>query len=272
MHVAAVCCFTAATEYGPQVWPVTRGRNSQAAAPALDSRAGGMLAKMDEQTPPVTMETLTARADTELAPIPADVRTIVEAHHNSAATPIHEQIERDISVLVSERNRIPPEPMDSADQLLVVRVDPGSVRDEELLRSLKPMAVEANSPVEAESDNGSSTSRGNATDDSAASTASSASRGAEQNQLPQPVATNVAPPYPEEARAAGLQGKVTLRLRIGIDGRVESLKILTSSGVPSLDESALATVKQWRFEPARKLGRPVVMEVKTAVSFQIEAE
>lgn len=272
LHVAAVCCFTAATEYGPKVWPVTRGHSSIEAAPALDARAGGMLAKMAEQTPPVAIETLTAPDLTEVAPIPPDVRTMAEVQRHSVVTPIHEQIARDISVLVSERSGIPPKPMDAEDQPLVVRVDPSSIRDDELLRSLKPMIDEAISPVEAPSESGLSANRGSAAEDSSASTAATASNGAVDNQLPQPVATNVAPPYPDEARAAGLQGKVTLRLRIGVDGRVESLKILTSSGVPSLDESALATVKQWRFEPARKLGRPVAMEVKTSVSFQIEAE
>lgn len=268
IHGAAVFCFVAASESGPQAWPVTHGHNSIASAPPLDSRAGGLLAERYDQTPPLYLEVLDAPDLPVVDPIPSDSRTVVEALRNSAETSTRTEIEQHVSVLVHERSHLPLTSPVSEEQPLIVRVDPGSIRDAELLRPFKPLTVETNSP----SENGSSASRGNADEDSAAATASAASQGADDNQLPQSVATNVAPPYPEEARAAGLQGKVTLRLRIAADGRVESLKILASSGVPSLDESAVATVKQWRFEPARRLGRPVAMDVKTSVSFQIEAE
>lgn len=267
LHGTAMCCFVAASEYGPQLWPVARGRSSIASAPAVDSRAGGLLAKMAEQTPPMQVEILDTPDVSVVDHSQPDSRTVLEVAQVSTRT----DIDLHVTVSVSERTNIPPKPKVSEDHSRIVRVDPGSVRDEELLRSVNP-TIETNSPAEVESENGSSASQGNAAENSVASTASAASNGAEDNQLPQPVATNMAPPYPEEARAAGLQGKVTLRLRIGVDGRVESLKILTSSGTPSLDESARTAVKQWRFEPARRLGRPVAMDVKTSVSFQIEAE
>lgn len=273
IHGAAVCCFVAVSESGPQVWPVTRGHNSIASAPTLDSRAGGLLAKWDNQTPPLHMEVRNeVRNQPDVNQSHSDSRTLVEALRNVAETSTREEIERHVVVLVNELSHIPPAPQPSTEQPLVARVDPGSIRDAELLRPLTPPIVETNSPTESPSENGLSASRGNAAEDSAAANASAASQGADDDSLPQPVATNVAPPYPEAARAAGVQGKVTLRLRIAADGRVESLKILTSSGVPSLDESALATVKNWRFEPARRLGQPVAMDVKTSIRFQIEAE
>ena len=272
LHGVAVCCFVATAEYGPQVWPVARGSSSIEAAPSIDARAGGLLVKFEEQTPPLSIEAIGAPEISETAQVQPDSRVLLEVTPSSAQLVAREEIEHRISVLVSQLADIPTKSKELSAEPIVVRVDPEAIRDQELLRSIKPMTVEANSPTDAQTENGSSTSEGNATSNAAASAASAASNGAEDNPLPQPVATNAAPPYPEEARAAGLQGKVTLRLRIGVDGRVESLKILASSGTPSLDESALATVKQWRFEPARRLGRPVAMDVKTSVKFEIEAE
>ncbi|MFM9963189.1 MAG: energy transducer TonB [Planctomycetaceae bacterium] len=274
IHGAAVCCFVAVRESGPQIWSVTRGHNSSESAPALDSRAGGLLAKQEDQMPPLLLEVLNPTDLPAVNPSPQRSRATVEALRDFAETSSREAIDHHVEILLSDRSRshISPTPQVSEEQSLVTRVDLGSIRDDELLRPLDSMTETTNSSDKTSSESGSSASRGNAAEDSTAATASAASQGADDDQLPQPVATNVAPPYPEAARAAGLQGKVTLRLRIAADGHVESLKILISSGVPSLDESALATVKKWRFEPARRFGQPVAMDVKTSVNFQIAVE
>ncbi len=231
-----------------------------------------MLATIDEQTPPVRLETIDVPDDSaDVDQSQPDPLTVVEAARDAVPDSPREEIDRQIFDLVHTRKKVPRKPK-VAEESAVARVDPSTIRDDELLRSIEPVTVKTDTPAEQKSENGTAASQGNAVEDSTSSSASAAANGAEENQLPQPVATNVAPPYPEEARAAGLQGRVTLRLRIGVDGRVASLKILKSSGTASLDESALATVKQWRFEPARRLGRPVAMEVKTSVIFQIEAE
>ena len=270
LHGAAIFCFVAASEFGPEAWPVTRGRSSVASAPAIDARAGGLHAKMDEQTP-VRLETIDAPDDSVVDQSTPDPLTVVEAARDAVPESPREEIDRQIFDLVHTRKKVPRKPK-VAEESAVARVDPSTIRDDELLRSIEPVTVKTDAPAEEKTETGTAASQGNAAEDSSLSSASAAANGAEENQLPQSVATNVAPPYPEEARAAGLQGRVTFRLRIGVDGRVESLKILKSSGTVSLDESALATVKQWRFEPARRLGRPVAMEVKTSVNFQIEAE
>lgn len=272
IHGTAVCCFVAVGEYGPQLWPVTRGRSSAASAPAMDSRAGGLLARMEKQTPPLRIESIEVPEDPAVDQSEADPLTVIEVVRNSVQKSSQEEIKHLTPILVNERPRVLAKSMTAEEPLVALRVDPATLRDEELLRPIKAQPLETDTPSEEKSENGSSAAQGNAAEDSVASTASAASNGAEDTQLPQPVATNVAPTYPEEARAAGVQGKVILRLRIGVDGRVESLRILTSSGVQSLDDSALAAVKQWRFEPARRLGRPTAMDVKTTVSFQIEAQ
>lgn len=306
-HGAVICCFLAAAEQGPQLWPVMRGYSSVGSAPSIDARAGGLLAKFAEQTPSIQMELIDVPDVSATDRVRPASRTVIEIAKHSAQTATIEEAELLVSVLVSQFADIPAKSKESAAEPLVVRVAPEAIRDQDLLQVVQLMTIETNSPSNETSENGapardgnpsedsavaaaasngvttnspsdeksedgSSDRAGNATEDSVASTASAASNGAGDSPVPQAAATNPAPPYPEDARAAGRQGKVTLRLRIGIDGRVESIKLLVSSGTSSLDDSALTTVKRWRFEPARRFGRPVAMDVKTSVKFEIEAE
>ena len=68
-----------------------------------------------------------------------------------------------------------------------------------------------------------------------------------------PLVTNVLPAYPPEALARGIEGTVMLRVLVGQDGTVRRTTVETSSGDATLDESALATVRDhWRFEPAAR--------------------
>ena len=82
---------------------------------------------------------------------------------------------------------------------------------------------------------------------------------------------NPQPPYPAAALAAGRQGSVILWLKIGTDGYVEWVKVHQSSGDPEMDGSALATVRNWRFNPARnrKTGEPVTSEHLKTIDFVI---
>lgn len=80
---------------------------------------------------------------------------------------------------------------------------------------------------------------------------------------------NPPPPYPPEAQAAGLEGRVRLRLKIDATGRVTDVGIEESSGVESLDQSAIRTVWHWRFNPGRRGGAPVTTEVVQSFRFVI---
>ena len=82
-----------------------------------------------------------------------------------------------------------------------------------------------------------------------ASESSDASQGATADELPQKLPINLAPPYPADALAAGYQGTVSLRVRIDAGGKVSAISVYSSSGTRSLDESALATVRNWVFTP-----------------------
>ena len=67
-----------------------------------------------------------------------------------------------------------------------------------------------------------------------------------------------APRYPREEARAGVQGRVILRILVGIDGRPLAVTIDKSSGNRVLDRTAREHVlKTWIFKPAMRNGQPV---------------
>ena len=74
--------------------------------------------------------------------------------------------------------------------------------------------------------------------------------------------------YTEEARRRGLQGDVVLEIVIRRDGSVGDVTILDGLG-SGLDQRAVAAVRQWRFDPARRRGTPVDVIVEVAVEFTL---
>jgi TonB family protein len=105
-----------------------------------------------------------------------------------------------------------------------------------------------------------------ASKESVASVGSQASTGGAVDELPG-LYYNPTPPYPTDALAAGLQGTVELWVKVDASGYVEWARVHESSGVRSLDDSALTTVKRWQFYPARKNGSAVAKEVLVPVRF-----
>ncbi len=81
---------------------------------------------------------------------------------------------------------------------------------------------------------------------------------------------NPAPPYPRISKRMGEQGTVTIRVFINTAGRAEQAEIRHSSGYPRLDESALATVKSWRFVPGQRNGAPEAMWFNVPIRFVLD--
>ncbi len=84
---------------------------------------------------------------------------------------------------------------------------------------------------------------------------------------PKPIKTGD-PEYSEAARKAALQGTVVLWAVICADGRVGDVRIQKSLG-HGLDQKAIEAVRRWRFEPARKDGVPVPVQVNIEVNFRL---
>jgi protein TonB len=76
------------------------------------------------------------------------------------------------------------------------------------------------------------------------------------------------PDYSEEARKAKYQGTVVLWLVVGQDGRPHDIRVARSLGM-GLDEKAMQAVRQWKFEPALKDGRPVAVQINVEVNFRL---
>lgn len=78
-----------------------------------------------------------------------------------------------------------------------------------------------------------------------------------------------APTYPARAERAGWQGLVVLRLWIDETGRVVRATIESSSGHAVLDRAALDAVRNWRFRPGTRAGRPALMDWVQRISFEL---
>ena len=76
----------------------------------------------------------------------------------------------------------------------------------------------------------------------------------------------VEPDYTSDAREKQITGTVMLGVTVGHDGAVQNIQIKKSL-FPSLDESATAAVRKWRFEPAMKDGQPVSMYIQVEFYF-----
>lgn len=77
----------------------------------------------------------------------------------------------------------------------------------------------------------------------------------------------VEPEYPQEALEQQIQGPVALDVRIGRDGTVQTVKLV--SGQPLLAEAAMAAVKQWQFKPHLTKGQAVEMQTKVILNFRL---
>ena len=84
--------------------------------------------------------------------------------------------------------------------------------------------------------------------------------------IPRRVSEGTAVATPEAARQANVAGVVILEIIIGTDGAVRDAKILRS--IPLLDQAALETVRQWRYEPTLLNGTPVPVILTATVNFR----
>lgn len=75
------------------------------------------------------------------------------------------------------------------------------------------------------------------------------------------------PEYPRSALRAGLSGNVVLQIEVRANGRAGAVSVVESSGHRALDRAAASAVRRWRFEPARRDGRPVATTVQQVIRF-----
>jgi protein TonB len=76
------------------------------------------------------------------------------------------------------------------------------------------------------------------------------------------------PEYSEEARKAKYQGTCVLWLIVGPDGKPRDIKVARALGM-GLDQKAIEAVRNWKFEPAMKDGKPVAVQINVEVNFRL---
>lgn len=86
--------------------------------------------------------------------------------------------------------------------------------------------------------------------------------------LPPRLAYEVKPDYTEEARQRNIEGDVTLQIIVRRDGTVGDVRVVRGLGY-GLDQRAVEAVRQFRFQPATRLGTPVDVVVTIDVTFEL---
>jgi TonB family protein len=74
--------------------------------------------------------------------------------------------------------------------------------------------------------------------------------------------------YPDEARAARIQGEVLLETIIDAEGKVAAVRVTRS--VPGLDEAAVDAAWRWEFTPALLNGRPTPVLMTMVMNFALK--
>lgn len=82
---------------------------------------------------------------------------------------------------------------------------------------------------------------------------------------------NPKPAYPPASRRLGEEGKVVLRVYVGVDGQAEIVELKASSSFARLDAAAQSAVARWRFVPARRGDQPMAAWVLVPITFSLES-
>ena len=92
-------------------------------------------------------------------------------------------------------------------------------------------------------------------------------------RIPQPIAPKrtkyVAPKYPQEALVDGLEGWVDVSFSVTATGDVIDARVEAAQPRNRFDRAALASVRQWKFEPRPAEATDPAVRVKTRVRFEL---
>lgn len=80
--------------------------------------------------------------------------------------------------------------------------------------------------------------------------------------------SKVDPEYSEDARKEHREGTVLVAAEIDTTGHAFNMHVLRGLGF-GLDEEAMDALKQWKFTPAKKDGKPVAVEIQVGVTFRL---
>ncbi len=76
------------------------------------------------------------------------------------------------------------------------------------------------------------------------------------------------PSYPEDERHARHEGTVVLDVIVGSDGLPRDVEVSRTLS-PEFDQAAILAVKNWRFTPATRDGKPIAVGIHVQVAFRL---
>ena len=82
----------------------------------------------------------------------------------------------------------------------------------------------------------------------------------------------VKPTYPPSAMGSGITGTVTLECVVLPDGGCSSIRVVKALDSAPLMDEAMRALKQWRFIPGEKDGKPVPVIVTIEMSFSLASK
>ncbi len=82
------------------------------------------------------------------------------------------------------------------------------------------------------------------------------------------VVSKVDPVYPVEARSVGIQGTVVIEFTVAEDGSVKDA--VAADADKRLAEAALNAVREWKYKPATRDGKPIAVKRKVTLTFQFK--
>lgn len=92
-------------------------------------------------------------------------------------------------------------------------------------------------------------------------------------EMPEPIggisAVQNSVEYPEMARRAGIEGRVTVQFIVNENGDVENARVVRGIG-GGCDEAALEAVRKAKFKPGKQRGRPVPVQFALSINFRLQ--
>jgi protein TonB len=94
------------------------------------------------------------------------------------------------------------------------------------------------------------------------------SGGSDRGPIPQ---VRMEPDYPAAAKDRHIEGRVTFRFTVAVDGSVKDIEIVDSQPPRIWDDATKRAVSTWKYQPATKDGKPVEQSGVT-VTYRFELE
>lgn len=76
--------------------------------------------------------------------------------------------------------------------------------------------------------------------------------------------------YPPQAIRDDVEGTTLVQARVMENGTAESITVLRSSGVKTLDDAAIDAVRKATFKPSAQNGKPIASYVRLPIQFKLE--